>query len=491
MEDGHSPADVGGQKTFEVPESHLAIFDGFKIGLVFPLFGVLFLGYVAYTGLRRLFWHNGINRKTARRLRNCFLRNQTWRWYHLGFVPWISLNSILYEFDCKHKQFAGKNTTGKRGIEAFCAVREACERDSDFEDLRRIWHEMDILEYPDFIKRDLKFFNEREGMVLTDPAKVLIRYVLVMQRNDFLKLYHVMNTLCRRHLAKLKKLRIMDSALIRHFVQNDRDKFICFRKQLLTRMKTYAHNMIMYTLETDRDAAHAWHDVCKRIVHLLEMEPNDKNEDMIRKDVEELIARMDKACGYTSVCMVELRQRSEAEAEADAAAHREKEGQAEEVEPDDPAAAFKDVNYGDPHACLAWFQSHIGWKCQRLVIRREESGDGFYIADTLRMRGKTISVRKRWEYHGMTAAMKMRVVLRLLEQFATNPGKPMTSIKGESWKSRFPSAEIYGQFKADQIINQKNSNGTYTNKWRFLTDEEVRKAMNPNAGGHKGGHKRS
>lgn len=473
--------------------------DGFKIGLIFPLFGFLFLWYAAYTGLRRLFWHNGINRKTARRLRNCFLRNQPWRWYHLGFVPWISLNSILYAFDCKHKRLAGKDTTGRRGIEAFCAVREACERDSDFDNLRRVWHEMDILEYSDFIKRDLAFFDEREGMVLTDPAKVVIRYVLVMQRNDFLKLHHVMNTLCLRHLAKLKKLRIMDSALIRHFVENDRDKFISFRKQLLTWMKAYAHNMIMYTLETDRDAAHAWHDVCKRIVHLLEMEPNDKNEEKIRQEAEKLIDRMDKACGYTSVCMVELRQRAEAEAAAEAAAHHGKvepsaedgEGLVEEAGPDDPAAAFKDVNYDDPQACLAWFKSHIGWKCQRLVICREESGDGFYIADTLRMRGKTISARKRWEYHGMTATMKMRVVLHLLEQFATNPGKPMASIKGESWKSRFPSAEIYGRFKDDQIINQKNSNGTYTNKWRFRTDAEVRKSMNADPSGHKGGHKRS
>ena len=453
--------------------------------LLSPLFLLSIIGYAIFTIFRRLVWRNGVNLKTARRLRNCLLRTQTWRWYHFGFVPWISLNSILYKFDCLNKRATGKDTTGKRGIEAFCAVREECERDSDFEGLCRLWRETEPVDLPSFVNRDLTFFNEREGMVLTDPAKVLIRYVVVMRTNDFLKLYHVMNSLARRHLAKLKKLHLMDSALVRHFVDNDRDEFICLRQRLLERMRRYAHNMIMFAANKDRNAAHAWHDVSKKIVHIEEMEPNDKNEATIRKDAEDLIEKMDRACGYTSVCMIELQRRTEMEECALC------EGRGEVVKTT-PAVAFEGVDYSDHISCLKWFDNHIGWKCQRFEIRKETSGNGFYIVDTLRQRGlKSASERKRWEYHGLTAAMKMRVILHLLEQLATKPGKPMESIKCEKWKSRFPSAEIYGQFKVDQIINLTNRNGTHSNKWRLLTDAEVRTAMAEKASGNKGGHKRA
>lgn len=142
------------------------------------------------------------------------------------------------------------------------------------------------------------------------------------------------------------------------------------------------------------------------------------------------------------------------------------------------AKDFDGIDYTDPQECANWFKRNIGRTIERFKIEKDESVEGAYvIVDTARVKPGSDNYR----YPKMTAPTRMRVVLHLLEQLIRHPGKPMQSIKKESWTDAFPSGQIYRTFKDEQIVNPMNDNNTHSNKWRILTKDEVA----PKKGGDK------
>ena len=138
---------------------------------------------------------------------------------------------------------------------------------------------------------------------------------------------------------------------------------------------------------------------------------------------------------------------------------------------DDPVKDFADIDFADEASCVKWFRDHVGRKYERFEICAEEKGDGFYLRDAVRARRKG----EGYVYHRMTAPKKMRVVLHLLKHLVEQPGEFMESVRGEGWKDAFPQGQIYRTFKDDQILNPKEANGVFSNRWRFWTKKEVRK----------------
>lgn len=138
---------------------------------------------------------------------------------------------------------------------------------------------------------------------------------------------------------------------------------------------------------------------------------------------------------------------------------------------DDPTKDFADIDFTDEASCVKWFRDHVGRKYERFEICAEEKGDGFYLRDTVRARRRS----EEYVYHRMTAPKKMRVVLHLLKHLVERPGEFMESVREEGWKDAFPQGQVYRRFKDEQILNPKEANGVFSNRWRFWTKKEIKK----------------
>ena len=86
--------------------------------LASPIIALILLWALGVYWFRRIFlWRGRISIATARRLRQCILRDRKWRWYHFGIVPWLTVNSILFQIDRRAKKKVGD----VRGIAAVVA----------------------------------------------------------------------------------------------------------------------------------------------------------------------------------------------------------------------------------------------------------------------------------------------------------------------------------------------------------------------------------
>lgn len=134
---------------------------------------------------------------------------------------------------------------------------------------------------------------------------------------------------------------------------------------------------------------------------------------------------------------------------------------------------FDGINYDSPEECVKWFHAHMGRKVGRFEIRQGDAAKEIVLADTIREK----KGGDRYVYRAMTAPKRMRVVLRLLEQYVRHPGEYMESIKSEHWKDAFPSSSVYRDFKDQQISNPNNDNKTHSNRWRLLPDDDIRNSQ--------------
>lgn len=291
------------------------------IAMAVPVLLVIFAVYSVIAAYRRLTWHGGISIRSARRLRNCLLRDRRWRWYHRGYVPWMTINAILYQFDCQRKNRTCNAVTGKRGIEAFIAVRESVTTDAALRQLGKLWQEFAIRTPEEFEKRDRRYFMERSGVLLTESAKVLVSNALLMREDDYIKLFHVFRRLMNRLLKRMLAVGGLQSEILLYFVGSEkecREKFVTFRADMLNRARKYADNMMMFSSTyCSPKAAHAWHDVAKSVVLLQDLELNDMNEPRIRDETAELFRRMDRAFAFAFLKYQELDDRGRVEAEGE------------------------------------------------------------------------------------------------------------------------------------------------------------------------------
>lgn len=291
--------------------------------LASPIIAIIILGALVVYWFRRIFlWRGRVSIGAARRFRNCLLRDCKWRWYHFGVVPWLTINSILFDIHCRTKKGKGIDANARRGVEAVVAVREACAGDDDVRRLRRIWQEFEIRTFDEFMARDRSYLMERSGVVLTEAAKVAITHALVMREADYVRLFELMREVTRRKLRRMLKIGGLQSEMLLYFATHEdscREKFVTFRKDVLAMARRYADNMMMFSAAyCSPKAAHAWYGVGEILVRLeQDLPPAEANEPAIREAVDELFERMSKAFAFAYLKYHELDERGELEKEGE------------------------------------------------------------------------------------------------------------------------------------------------------------------------------
>lgn len=270
--------------------------------LAFPVYAVIMLAVLLAYWFRRIFlWRGRISIATARRLRQCILRDRKWRWYHFGIIPWLTVNSILFEIDRRAKK---KKVGDVRGIAAVVAVREACADDADIRRLLSIWREFAIRTPEEFLRRDRRYLMERSGVVLTEAAKVAILHALLMRPEDYAKLFEIASEIVSRQLHNTLRVGGIQSEILLYFAMHRKEcaeKFATFRSDILAMARRYAENMMMFfSDDKTQPAAHSWYAVGEILVGLeQDLTPGTASDRAIREAVERLFERMSKAFAYT------------------------------------------------------------------------------------------------------------------------------------------------------------------------------------------------
>lgn len=285
-----------------------AVWTSILLTLASPIIALILLWALGVYWFRRIFlWRGRISIATARRLRQCLLRDRKWRWYHFGIVPWLTVNSILFQIDRRAKKKVGD----VRGIAAAVAVLEACADDADIRRLHSIWREFALLTPDEFLRRDRSYFMERTGVVLTEAAKVAILHALLMRPEDYDKLFGVACEIVGRQLHAMLKIGGIQSEILLYLFMHKKEcaeKFATFRRDMLARARQYAENMMMFfSNDRTQPAAHSWYAVGEILVSLdQDLQPTSANEPAIREAVERLFERMSKAFAYTYLKYREL-----------------------------------------------------------------------------------------------------------------------------------------------------------------------------------------
>lgn len=309
--------------------------------LASPVIAIIILGALVVYWVRRIFlWRGRISIGAARRFRNCLLRDRKWRWYHFGIVPWLTINSILFDIHCRTKKGKGIGANARRGVEAVVAVREACAGDEDVRRLRKVWSEFEIRTYDEFMARDRSYLMERSGVVLTEAAKVAITHALLMREADYVRLFELMREVTRRQLRRMLRIGGLQSEVLLYFAAHEdscRERFVTFRREILAMARRYADNMMMFSSAyCSPKAAHAWYGVGEILVRLeQDLPPTEANLPAIRGAVEELFVRMSKAFAFAYLKYNELDERGELEKEGEVSAE-ESEGEAPQKEVETP-----------------------------------------------------------------------------------------------------------------------------------------------------------
>ena len=291
--------------------------------LASPILLVIAFAALCVYWFRRIFlWRGRVSIGVARRFRNCLLRDRKWRWHHFGIVPWLTINSILFDIHCRTMKGKGIDANARRGVEAVVAVREACAGDEDVRRLRRVWQEFEIRTPEEFMVRDRSYLMERSGVVLTEAAKVAITHALLMREADYVRLFELMQEVTRRKFRHMLKIGGLQSEVLLYFAAHEdscREKFVTFRKDILAMARRYADNMMMFSAAyCSPKAAHAWYGVGEILVRLeQDLPPSDANEPAIRRAVDELFERMSKAFAFAYLKYHELDERGELEKEGE------------------------------------------------------------------------------------------------------------------------------------------------------------------------------